>query len=104
VLVVPAGEWGPGLRWMEKLNFSFRTPTGTGGGASQAAQLSNPVAKALFLRNMHFDYRKRLEPYLRSLGVHTVLVEVSSPAWKQILDNALRVPARNEGGVWVYRI
>ena len=104
VLVPPAGEWRPGLRWIDELDFSFRMPTGNGGGASPLAALKDPVALALFAQDLTFPYQQRLPSYLERVGVHLVIVDEAHPEWKKAMDAALPVAAVEEGGVWVYRL
>ncbi|WP_133379153.1 hypothetical protein [Klenkia marina] len=104
VLVLPSGQWGPGLRWMEVLDFSFRTPTGNGGGAAPPPQLKDPTAAALFNRDLAYDYADRLLPYLRSVGVQLVLVDEGHPEWRAVMDAVLPGQGRSVGGVLVYRV
>jgi hypothetical protein len=104
VLVLPAGEWGPGLRWVDELDFSFRMPTGNGGGASPPSALKDPVAWALFAQDLKYPYRQELPPYLQRVGVDLIIVDEAHPEWKAAMDDALPVAAVEEGGVWVYRL
>lgn len=102
VLVLPAGQWGPGMRWQDDLDFSFDMPTGNGGGANTPPALRDPVGRAFFTRDMSFDFVGELPAYLRRYGVDTVLIDARYPVWKGIVDRALHVKGDYKGGVWVY--
>ncbi len=103
VLVLPAGQWGPGMRWEDELDFSFDMPTGNGGGANTPEALDDPVGGALWSRDLGFDYRDELRPYLKRYEVDLVLVPATEPAWKKIVDSA-GLHGRAVGGVWIYQV
>lgn len=107
VLVLPPGEFGPGMAWIAKTGFRFRMPTGNGGGASQPLALRTPAGQALFAQpftHANYDWSKIIPPYLRTLGVHTILVDAQSPYWVKAMHRAYPGLGQLDGGVWVYRI
>lgn len=104
VLVLPSGQNGPGMLWLTETDFYFKTPTGNGGGGAVPEGLKTPVAQAMFLNKLDYDYRTQLPPYLASLSIHTVLVPASFPAWKAVMDAAFRVEPHRIDDVWVYRL
>lgn len=104
VLVLPAGQWGPGMRWMDELDFEFEMPTGNGGGAEPPDALLTPVGQALFYQRMDFDFEDELLPYLQETDVELVVVDGGHPQWKAIMDEVLPGAAEAEGGVWVYDV
>jgi hypothetical protein len=103
VLVLPAGIFGPTLRWMSESNFSFRTPIGISGGAALPSELSDPVVKALSDRTMDYPYETDLAPYLTRVGVHTIVVPAGETQWRAIVERSLRVQGEDKGGVVLYR-
>ena len=104
VLVLPGGQNGPGMRWVEVSRFYFRTATGNGGGGDRPVGLKDPTARAIFRTDLTYDYRAALVPYLRKIGVRKVFVPVSFPQWKQAMDRALPVPAEQIDDVWMYEL
>jgi hypothetical protein len=104
VLVLPVGQWGPGMRWVAELGFSFDMPTGNGGGAALPPALREPLGVALYVQDMGYDYRNQLLPYLHQVGVDLVIVDGDHPEWKTVMDEILPGAAEAEGGVWVYRV
>jgi hypothetical protein len=104
VLVLPVGQWGPGMRWMDELDFGFTMPSGNGGGAELPPQLQEPLGVALYTRDLAYDYRSELPPFLAEVGVDTVIVDDGHPEWKAVMDRVLSVRAETEDGAWVYRL
>ena len=104
VLVMPAGEKGPGLAWQEDTGFWFRMPIGTGGGGSVPEAFRDPTAVALAQNNLDYEYRASLMPYLRKVGVRTVIVAADDLSVKKMLDAALPNPPTARDDVWIYRI
>ncbi|MBO3083837.1 glycosyltransferase family 39 protein [Cellulomonas fengjieae] len=104
VLVLPAGQWGPGMRWQDTLDFSFDMPTGNGGGAQAPEALSDPVGWALYNRDLEFDYAGTLPEYLQEYDVDTVIVDGTHPAWDAVVSEALGTSGRQVGGVHVYDV
>lgn len=104
VLVLPPGQWGPGMRWQDKLDFTFDMPTGNGGGANLPDALDDPVAMALWERDVDFDFATSLRPYLQRVGVTTVIVDQRRPVWKKIADDALGDQSEEYEGVWVWKL
>lgn len=104
VLVLPAGQWGPGMRWMDELDFSFEMPIGNGGGAAPPAALKEPIARALFDRDLTFDYDSTLLSYLENRHVGLVVVDAGSPQWKTVMDRVLPTAAQGEDGLWLYDV
>lgn len=104
VLVLPAGQWGPGMRWMDELDFAFTMPMGNGGGAELPPQLLEPLGVALYTGDLGYDYETELVPYLEEVGVDTVIVDSGHPEWKAVMDEALPMPAKDEDGAWLYRL
>ena len=104
VLVLPGGQDGPGFRWLEATDFYFRMPTGNGGGGTAPAAWSHPVARAIFFQNRRFDFRSTLLPYLRNLGVHTVVVPQGETWWKSVADSALPARPVLVDEIWIYRL
>ncbi|MCW2529515.1 MAG: hypothetical protein JWM76_4375 [Pseudonocardiales bacterium] len=102
VLVLPAGEWGPGLEWIVESDFAFSMPTGNGGGATRPAQLSDPVGNALFAQDLNFDYKSTLPGFVKRNGVHLVLVPESAVAYVKIASSAFGQPDRTIDGVLVW--
>ncbi|HSP74768.1 MAG TPA: glycosyltransferase family 39 protein [Cryobacterium sp.] len=104
VLVLPAGQWGPGMRWVDELDFSFDMPTGNGGGAKAPEALADPVGEALFFRNFEFDYASTFEGYLDEYDVDTILIEADRTDWKKVVDESIDVIPTLNQGVWIYEI
>ena len=110
VLIVPAGQNGPGMLWLAETDFYFRTATGNGGGGAVPIGLQDPVARALFGRVKTFDFKTTLRPYLQRIGVHTVIVPRDSVDrqeavdWKALMDNSLGVTPAPVDDVWIYRL
>lgn len=104
VLVLPGGQKGPGMRWVEVSRFYFRTATGNGGGGNRPVGLKDPTARAIYRTDLTYDYRAALVPYLRKIGVRKVFVPASFPEWKQAMDRALPVPAQRIDDVWMYEL
>ncbi len=104
VLVLPPGQWGPGMRWMDELDFAFTMPTGNGGGAALPRALDDPTALALYHRDLEYDFAHTLLPYLHERDVKLVVVDRGSPEWKTIMDEVLPGGSRNEGGAWTYDV
>jgi hypothetical protein len=104
VLVLPAGQWGPGMRWMDELDFSFTMPSGNGGGAQPPPALQDPLGAALFAQNLDFPYEKELLPYLDEVDVDTVIVDERHREWKDVMDRVLPGEAEEEDGAWLYRV
>lgn len=104
VLVLPGGQNGPGMRWVEASRFYFRTATGNGGGGKTPVGLLDPTARAIFHANLKYDYPAALVPYLAKIGVRQVFVPASFPKWKQAMDRALPVPARRIDDIWLYEL
>ena len=104
VLVLPAGQWGPGMRWMDELDFSFEMPAGNGGGALPPPALQEPLGAALFSRDLDYDYEDELLPYLEEAQVDTVIVDSREPEWKAVMDRVLPGAAEAEDGAWVYHL
>ncbi len=104
VLVLPAGQWGPGMRWMQYLDFSFEMPAGNGGGAEPPPMLQEPMGQALFSRDLDFDYENQLLPYLERVGVDLVLVDDQQPQWRRVMERVLPGGGVHEDGAWVYRL
>lgn len=104
VLVLPAGQWGPGMRWQDELDFAFDMPTGNGGGANIPEALLDPTGSALFFRVLDYDWETHLLPYLEGVDVDTVIVDGQSPEWKAVMDQVLPGQGVEEGGVWVYAL
>lgn len=103
VLVLPAGQWGPGMRWMTETDFEFDMPTGNGGGAIKPKALDDPVGMALWERDQTFDYKRRLPEWLHRNGVDLIIVPTTEPKWNAIVEETLGRSVRSTGGVWVYR-
>ena len=103
VLVLPAGQNGPGMQWMDELDFSFTMPTGNGGGANRPAALDDPVAEALWDQNLDFDWANTLKPYLTRNDVDVVIVEQGKTQWRDAVESALGPPERVRGA-WVWRV
>ena len=104
VLVLPAGQWGPGMRWEDDLDFSFSMPTGNGGGATPPPELKSPIGWALFSRTLDFPYAKQLPNYLKKYDVSTIIVDGRYPEWNSVVESALGRSAKKVGGVWVYHL
>lgn len=104
VLVLPAGQWGPGMRWEDELDFSFSMPTGNGGGAKAPPALSDPVGEALFFRNFQFDYESSFGDYLAKYDVDTILIEAQNTDWKSVVDKSIDVVPEFDQGVWIYQL
>lgn len=104
VLIMPAGQWGPGMRWISELDFSFVSPTGNGGGAALPPALQEPVGVALYVSDFDFDFDSTLADYLENLDVDVVLVPEEEHRWKAVMDSALPVEGMLHGGVWVYEL
>ncbi len=102
VLVMPVGQWGPGMRWMDDLDFSFEMPSGNGGGAATPEGLKDPVAAALFATDLDYDYAAELPAYLDRVGVDLVLVDARYPDWLAVAEESLPVPGVERDGVWVF--
>jgi len=62
VLVLPAGQWGPGMRWVTELDFRFDLPTGNGGGAKLPPALHEPLPVAMFVQDLTHAYESELLP------------------------------------------
>ncbi|TIH37801.1 hypothetical protein [Subtercola vilae] len=107
VLVLPPGQWGPGMRWLDDLDFEFDMPTGNGGGANRPAALDNPVGAAMFAQDQTYDFASALPGYAKQYNVGLVLVPADQTAvdvkWKDIADKAFG-PGVLDGGVWVYKL
>lgn len=103
VLVLPAGQWGPGMRWMSETGFEFDMPTGNGGGAIKPKALDDPVGAALWERKFDFDYRDALPAWLKRNGVDLIIVPTTEPGWNTVVEESLGRSVRPTGGVWVYR-
>ncbi|MCZ2823787.1 MULTISPECIES: glycosyltransferase family 39 protein [unclassified Modestobacter] len=104
VLVLPAGQWGPGMRWVTELDFRFDLPTGNGGGAELPPALHEPLPVALFVQDLTYDYESKLLPYLEEVDVELVVVDAAHPEWKAVMDRVLPGAAEATGGVWVYEV
>jgi hypothetical protein len=104
VLILPAGQWGPGMRWMDELDFSFDMPTGNGGGARAPKMLQEPIGHALFFQDLGYDYQRELLPYLHRVGVDTVIVDGRHAEWKAVMDRVLPGRAEADDGAWVYHL
>jgi hypothetical protein len=104
VLILPAGQWGPGMRWMDELDFSFEMPTGNGGGAKAPPMLKEPIGAALYFQDFEYDFKNELLPYLEDVGVDTVIVDAGQQGWKAVMDEVLPGAGQAEDEVWVYRI
>ncbi|WP_127792904.1 hypothetical protein [Agromyces sp. LHK192] len=102
VLVLPPGQYGPGMRWMDELDFTFVTPTGNGGGANAPEAWADPVARALFDRNFDFDWDDELLPYLERIGVDLVIVDEGSDEWLEVTERALGPATEEIDGVHVW--
>lgn len=102
VLVVPVGQWGPGMRWMDDLDFSFEMPSGNGGGAAPPEGLRDPVAAALFATDLTYDYPSALPAYLDRVDVDLVLVDGRYPDWLEVATRSLPVPGVERDGIWVF--
>lgn len=102
VLVMPVGQWGPGMRWMDDLDFTFDMPSGNGGGAAPPEGLKDPVAAALFATDLDYDYASTLPDYLDRVGVDLVLVDARYPDWLAVAQESLPVPGVERDGVWVF--
>ncbi|MDQ1587905.1 MAG: hypothetical protein QOJ77_1070, partial [Microbacteriaceae bacterium] len=103
VLVLPAGQWGPGMRWETELNFDFDMPTGNGGGAIRPKALDDPVGMALWVQNLDFDYAAELPAWLKRNKVDLIIVPTDQPAWNTVIEKTLGRSVKQTGGVWVYR-
>jgi hypothetical protein len=104
VLILPAGQWGPGMRWMDELDFGFRMPTGNGGGAKEPPAVREPLGAALFRQDLAYPYDKELLPYLEDVDVDTVIVDSRHPEWKAVMDRVFPGAAEAEDGAWLYRV
>lgn len=104
VLVLPPGQYGPGMRWMDELDFSFVMPTGNGGGANRPDALDDPVASALWERDLEFDWENTLLPYLQRTGVDLVIVDAGEEAWMEIAEASLGSASEVVDGVHVWEI
>jgi hypothetical protein len=102
VLVLPVGQWGPGMRWIDDLDFTFEMPSGNGGGAAPPEGLLDPVAAALFATDLTYDYPATLPAYLDRVDVDLVLVDARFPDWVAVAEDALPVPGVERDGVWVF--
>jgi len=102
VLVLPAGQWGPGMRWQDETDFVFSMPTGNGGGAVRPDAFDDPVGLALWERDLGFDFDRTLVPYLERMGVDVVMVDEGHPEWLEIVRSALGREGTEEDGVWVF--
>jgi hypothetical protein len=102
VLVLPAGQWGPGMRWQTELGFDFDMPTGNGGGAIRPKALDDPVGNALWQTDLDFDYPSKLPPWLERNKVDLIIVPTDSPQWNDVVEKALGRSVKQTGGVWVY--
>ncbi|WP_125566745.1 hypothetical protein [Nocardioides baekrokdamisoli] len=102
ILVLPPGQYGPGLIWETDTNFAFRMPTGPCCGATFPPQYRDPTAAALYSLPHGFDWARALPPYLTRVGVTTVLVDPSAHDWLQIMRRAFPGKGRVVGGVWVF--
>lgn len=104
VLVLPPGQWGPGMRWLEETGFDFAMPTGNGGGAAAPPALQDPTGLALFTQDPAYPWRKSLPDYLAQVDVDTVLVDAASPQWQQTIERIFPGQGRLTDGVWVYEL
>ncbi|TAJ49307.1 MAG: hypothetical protein EPO52_03265 [Herbiconiux sp.] len=104
VLVLPAGQWGPGMRWVAESDFRFTTPTGNGGGAALPAALRDPTGVALYVDDFDYDFASTLPTYLAKYDVDTILVPEEEANWKAVVDGAITAPGELHGGVWVYEL
>ncbi len=104
VLVLPAGQWGPGMRWLTETDFRFSTPTGNGGGAVLPEALKDPTGIALYVDDFDFDFDSALPAYLAKYGVDTILVPQGETTWKAVVDDAIPTSGVLRGGVWVYEL
>lgn len=89
VLVLPAGQWGPGMVWMDEQDFAFTMPTGNGGGAALPPALQEPVGQALWVRDLDFDYDAYLEQFLEEYDVDSIVVDTRWPEWIDVVDDVL---------------
>lgn len=104
VLVLPAGQFGPGMHWMAELDYSFVMPTGNGGGANPPPALSDPVGAALFATDTTFDYPADLPRYLDDYQVDVVVVPTADQEWLGIAERSLGEPQVRDGGVALWRV
>lgn len=104
ILVLPPGQWGPGMRWVSEADFKFVTPTGNGGGAKAPVALHDPTGSALFFQDFDYPWADQLPGYLRRLGVHTVVVDAAATQWLGVAENTFPGQGTLKGGVWVYTI
>ena len=102
VLVLPVGQWGPGMRWMDDLDFEFDMPSGNGGGAAPPEGLRDPVAAALWATDLDYDYAATLPDYLQRVDADLVLVDSRYPEWVDVARHALPVTGVEQAGVWVF--
>lgn len=102
VLVLPPGQWGPGMTWMDEMDFAFTMPTGNGGGATPPPALSDPVGSALWTQDLDFDWASQLPTWLDRTEVGLVVVDKDQPEWRRVIESALGAPQAVEDGVRIW--
>jgi hypothetical protein len=103
VLVLPVGQWGPGMAWVVDSDFAFRMPTGNGGGAAPPPQLTDPVGAALFYQDLTFDFTSTLPGFVDRYGVDTVLVPETATDYVAIATAAFGPPDQTVEHVLVWQ-
>jgi hypothetical protein len=103
VLVLPGGQYGPGLQWVTDSDFFFRLPTGNGGGASAPPDLQDPLSLAIYGRDRTFDY-SALPEWASARDVSVVLVPRNSEFYSGVAREAFGPPDRTLDGVQVWHL
>lgn len=105
ILVLPTpGQFGPGLIWEADTHFAFKMPTGPCCGAGPMPALSDPTAAALQNVPSNYDWVHELPPYLKRVGVSTVLIDGNDQTWLAVMNKIYPSRGRLIGGVWVFDV